>query len=139
MEPARRHEVLCAGALEVLPTDSIALAHGRPLTLSVREFEVLCVLASHPDRIVSRKDLYRLVWGGEIKPDDRSVDVYVRKLRVKLERALPDWRFIHTHPGFGYRLSAEPSEPHIRAEAGLRDSVASSERSSPRTTTKENT
>ena len=35
------------------------------------------------------------------------VDVYVRKLRVKLEAALPDWRFIHTHFGFGYRLAAE--------------------------------
>ena len=42
-----------------------------------------------------------------MRPRDRSVDVYVRKLRVKLEEALPGWRFIHTHFGFGYRLSAE--------------------------------
>jgi DNA-binding response OmpR family regulator len=42
-----------------------------------------------------------------MRPGDRSVDVYVRKLRVKLENALPDWSFIHTHFGFGYRLSAE--------------------------------
>jgi DNA-binding response OmpR family regulator len=38
---------------------------------------------------------------------DRSVDVYIRKLRVKLDDALPEWRFIHTHFGFGYRLAAE--------------------------------
>ena len=43
-------------------------------------------------------------------PGDRSVDVYVRKLRVKLEKAFPGWRFIHTHFGFGYRLSAEPAQ-----------------------------
>jgi DNA-binding winged helix-turn-helix (wHTH) protein len=38
---------------------------------------------------------------------DRSVDVYVRKLRVKLEAALPEWSFIHTHFGLGYRLAAD--------------------------------
>jgi DNA-binding response OmpR family regulator len=43
-----------------------------------------------------------------MRAGDRSVDVYVRKLRVKLEHALPHWRFIHTHFGFGYRLAPEP-------------------------------
>ena len=38
---------------------------------------------------------------------DRSVDVFVRKLRAKLERASPEWRYIHTHFGVGYRLAAE--------------------------------
>jgi hypothetical protein len=41
---------------------------------------------------------------------DRSVDVYVRKLRVKLEAALPGWSFIHTHFGLGYRLAANPRQ-----------------------------
>ena len=50
------------------------------------------------------------VWGGELRPGDRSVDVYVSKLRSKLEAALPDRRFIHTHPGFGYRFQPEPSQ-----------------------------
>jgi DNA-binding response OmpR family regulator len=49
------------------------------------------------------------VWGGEQRPGDRSVDVYVSKLRNKLETALPDRRFIHTHPGFGYRFQPQPS------------------------------
>jgi DNA-binding winged helix-turn-helix (wHTH) protein len=39
---------------------------------------------------------------------DRSVDVFVRKLRQKLERASPGWRYIHTHFGIGYRFTAEP-------------------------------
>ena len=38
---------------------------------------------------------------------DRSVDVFVRKLRQKLEKASPDWRYIHTHFGIGYRMSVE--------------------------------
>jgi DNA-binding response OmpR family regulator len=40
---------------------------------------------------------------------DRSVDVYVHKLRTKLADALPEWGFIHTHFGFGYRFQPEPS------------------------------
>ena len=39
---------------------------------------------------------------------DRSVDVFVRKLRQKLEKASPKWRYIHTHFGIGYRFAAEP-------------------------------
>jgi DNA-binding response OmpR family regulator len=45
-----------------------------------------------------------------LRADDRSVDVYVHKLRAKLGRALPGWRFIHTHFGFGYRFQPEPSQ-----------------------------
>ena len=75
--------------------------------LSIRELRLLTELARRADHIVTREDLFTLVWGREMRPRDRSVDVYVRKLRVKLDAALPGWRFIHTHFGFGYRLSAE--------------------------------
>jgi DNA-binding response OmpR family regulator len=102
-----RREVLTAGPLEILPDDNIAVAAGRTLMLSIREFRLLTELARRADRIMSREELFRLVWGRDMRPGDRSVDVYVRKLRVKLELALPGWRFIHTHFGFGYRLSAE--------------------------------
>jgi DNA-binding response OmpR family regulator len=49
------------------------------------------------------------VWGGALRDGDRSIDVYVHKLRVKLEQALPDRQFIHTHVGFGYRFAPVPS------------------------------
>jgi DNA-binding response OmpR family regulator len=102
-----RREVLAIGPLEILPDDNIAIAAGRTLMLSIREFRLLTELARRADRIMAREELFRLVWGRDMRPGDRSVDVYVRKLRVKLEQALPGWRFIHTHFGFGYRLSAE--------------------------------
>jgi DNA-binding response OmpR family regulator len=102
-----RREVLAIGPLEIVPDDNIAIASGRTLMLSIREFRLLTELARRADRIMAREDLFRLVWGRDMRPGDRSVDVYVRKLRVKLEQALPEWRFIHTHFGFGYRLSAE--------------------------------
>jgi DNA-binding response OmpR family regulator len=61
-------------------------------------------------RIVTREELYGVVWGESYRKSDRSVDVYVGKLRHKLEEALPERRFIHTHFGFGYRFSPEPGE-----------------------------
>lgn len=79
------------------------------LRLSIRELRLLTELARRLDRIVSREELYLLVWGRTMRSGDRSVDVYIRKLRVKLGGALPDWSLIHTHFGLGYRLSAEPT------------------------------
>jgi DNA-binding response OmpR family regulator len=101
-------EVIEVGPLEILPEEHLARADGRALVLSIRELRLLTELGRRADRIMPREELFRLVWGREMRAGDRSVDVYVRKLRVKLEEALPAWRFIHTHFGFGYRLSAEP-------------------------------
>ncbi len=109
MEAARSTEVLLAGELEVRPNDGLVLAGGRVLTLSVREFELLVALIRRAGGIVARRDLYETVWGRELRDGDRSIDVYVHKLRAKLETALPDWSFIHTHVGFGYRFGAERS------------------------------
>jgi DNA-binding response OmpR family regulator len=97
-------EVLQAGELEVFPQVGLARVAGRPLTLSVREFGVLCALLRREGRVVSREELFSDVWGGSLRRDDRSVDVYVHKLRVKLDAALPGRQVIHTHFGFGYRI-----------------------------------
>ena len=98
------------------PADGLVLAGGRVLALSLRELELLVALMRRRGTIVTREDLYSMVWGTALRRGDRSVDVYIHKLRVKLESALPGWRYIHTHFGFGYRLSPEPSHPfHIPA------------------------
>lgn len=118
MEAASSEDLLLVGELEIRPNDGLVLAAGRALTLSVREFQLLCALVRRQGGIVSRHDLYETVWGRELRQGDRSIDVYVHKLRVKLETALPAWRFIHTHVGFGYRFSPESSHPfHIKGAA----------------------
>src|SRR6202051_4305490 len=104
------HEVLEIGPLEILPEEHLARADGRALMLSIRELRLLTELARRADRIMARDELFSLVWGREMRPGDRSVDVYVRKLRVKLDDALPGWSFIHTHFGFGYRWTAEAKQ-----------------------------
>ena len=107
MEAAPQPEVLQIGALEIRPAEGLVLAGDRALTLSVREFGLIVALARRAGRIVRREDLYALVWGSELREGDRSIDVYVHKLRVKLEEARPGWAFIHTHVGFGYRFAPE--------------------------------
>jgi DNA-binding response OmpR family regulator len=76
--------------------------------LTRREFELLALLAGAPGQVLEREDIYQRVWGYAMAHGDRSVDVFVRKLRLKLERVSPGWRYIHTHFGIGYRLAAEP-------------------------------
>lgn len=104
---------LYAGELEIRPAEGLALASGQALMLSVREFALLVALARRSGGIVTREELYASVWEGALRRGDRSVDVYVSKLRGKLEAAMPDRRFIHTHPGFGYRFQPQPArDPH---------------------------
>jgi len=102
-------ETLTIGELEIRLAGGLVLAAGAPITLSVREFELLVAMARRAGTILTREELFQTVWGGELRAGDRSVDVYVSKLRAKLERAMPDRRFIHTHPGFGYRFQAQPA------------------------------
>jgi DNA-binding response OmpR family regulator len=96
-----------AGRLEIRPADHAALVDGRPLVLTVRELQLLTELAHNAERVMTREELYQTVWGRSYKKSDRSVDVYVGRLRAKLNRALPGRRFIHTHTGIGYRFSPQ--------------------------------
>jgi DNA-binding response OmpR family regulator len=93
--------------LEIRPEEHAALVDGRPLSLTVRELQLLTTLAANPQRILTREELYAQVWGRQPRHDDRSVDVYVSRLRSKLSDALPGKRLIHTHSGIGYRFSPE--------------------------------
>jgi DNA-binding response OmpR family regulator len=98
--------------LEIAPDEGLVRAGGQVLTLSVREFQLLVALVRHAGGIVGREELCRTVWGRELRVGDRSVDVYVSKLRAKLEHAVPGRRYIHTHPSFGYRFQSQPLLSH---------------------------
>jgi DNA-binding winged helix-turn-helix (wHTH) protein len=110
---AKNASTLYAGELEIRLGEGLVLATGRALTLSVREFELIAAMARRAGAILTREELYSAVWGGALRAGDRSVDVYVSKLRGKLEAAMPDRRFIHTHPGFGYRFQPQPARGSV--------------------------
>ncbi len=99
---------LVAGELEVRSDRFQAFVSGECLDLTRREFELLQLLAEAQGRVLERETIYQRVWGYAMAHGDRSVDVFVRKLRHKLEQRSPGWKYIHTHFGIGYRFDPEP-------------------------------
>jgi DNA-binding response OmpR family regulator len=96
--------------LEIRPAELELLADGCRVGLTVREFQTFIVLAERRDHVVTRPAIYARVWGGQMAPRDRSVDVCVRKIRRKLNACAPTWSYIHTHFGIGYRFSPERAD-----------------------------
>jgi DNA-binding response OmpR family regulator len=103
------------GEVEIRPDQYQAFIAGRSIGLTRREFEVLHLLAEADGQVIAREDLYQRVWGYAMAHGDRSVDVFVRKVRQKLERHSPSWSYIHTQFGVGYRLEAEGSGEKLTA------------------------
>jgi DNA-binding response OmpR family regulator len=94
------------GEITIRPDLYQAYAASVSLELTAREFEILHLL-SQSDRVLRREEIYERVWGYAMAHGDRSVDVFVRKLRQKLRSASPEWSYIHTHFGVGYRFTPE--------------------------------
>jgi DNA-binding response OmpR family regulator len=106
--------------LEVRHAEYQAFINGTSLKLTLREFQVLEVLALQPGTTLARELIYELVWGGEMPREDRAVDVVVHKLRRKLLGQALHRRYIHTHSAVGYSfapVTVEQDPPH---DDGLR-------------------
>ncbi len=94
------------GQVVIRPDLYQAYVGSASLDLTAREFEILHLL-SQSDRVLRREEIYERVWGYAMAHGDRSVDVFVRKLRQKLRSVSPAWSYIHTHFGVGYRFAPE--------------------------------
>jgi DNA-binding response OmpR family regulator len=101
---------MVAGGLSIRPDRFQAFVGDQSLDLTRKEFELLHLLAQAEGRVLEREEIYQRVWGYTMVRGDRSVDVFVRKLRQKLEPLSPDWNYLHTQFGVGYRFAAEPRE-----------------------------
>lgn len=108
----RRSPTLTVGPLSVDAQHRIAEWDGHPLGLTSREVEVLQVLAASHRRPVRREVLYRLVWGWSMPRGDRTVDVNVKRLRDKLDRAGAAV-VIRTHPHVGYALDVQVTDEAV--------------------------
>jgi DNA-binding response OmpR family regulator len=122
--PKQEAGPLVAGEVEIRPDQFQAFVAGRSIELTRREFELLVMLADSMGQVIEREQVYQHVWGYAMAHGDRSVDVFVRKLRAKLQKRSPGWTYIHTHFGIGYRFEpvsvtgeaelaevADPTEP----------------------------
>jgi DNA-binding response OmpR family regulator len=109
-EAAQTRQSVSAGELEIRPDQFQVFVDGRSIELTRREFELIELLAGAEGRVLEREEIYQRVWGYAMAHGDRSVDVFVRKLRRKLQSASAGWSYIHTHFGIGYRFAPEPAE-----------------------------
>src|SRR5579862_2971774 len=116
LEGSSTAEPMMAGEVEIQRDQYQAFVHGVSIDLTRREFELIELLAASGGRVLEREFIYQRLWGYAMVRGDRSVDVFVRKLRQKLERVSPSWRYIHTHFGIGYRFAAEPLDGAVLAQ-----------------------
>ena len=99
---------LYVGDLEIDPDLVEVKKDGQPVKLSPREFKLLHALAKSPGRVFPRGSLLRQVWGEDEFIDERTVNVYVQRLRTKLGDNTDKPKLIETVRGFGYRLVRPP-------------------------------
>ena len=97
-------EVLTAGDLEIDPQAHTVLCAGLPISLSPREFDLLLLLATQPEKVFSTEDLLAQVWGAEFIGQPQVVYVHIRWLREKLESDPGRPQRILTVRGVGYKL-----------------------------------
>ncbi|MDL2249941.1 response regulator transcription factor [Lachnospiraceae bacterium OttesenSCG-928-J05] len=75
---------------------------GNEINLTAKEFDLIELLALHPNKVYSREELLNIVWGYEYPGDVRTVDVHIRRLREKIEKNPSDPKYVHTKWGVGY-------------------------------------
>jgi DNA-binding response OmpR family regulator len=103
-----RGEPIEAGELRIDPRNVQAYVDGRSLELTPTEFRLLYALALERGRVVTREELLQKIWGRRQTHRDRTVDVFVRKLRDKLDAQSPAHTFIQTRYGVGYKFDRVP-------------------------------
>jgi DNA-binding response OmpR family regulator len=109
---------VASGHFVLWPREGRLTLHGRDVHLSGREFDVLRVLVLAVGHVLARKRLHEVVWGGPLPdPDTRAVDVTICQLRRRLSDASPDWIYVHTHFGCGYRFEPVHAPEDPRREA----------------------
>ena len=104
-EPERAAAVYERGRLRIDFDSHEAWLDGRPLELSLREFELLKFFVRNPNRVYDRLTILDLVWGNDTYVEPRTVDVHVRRLRILVERDPANPELIHTVRGVGYKFN----------------------------------
>jgi DNA-binding response OmpR family regulator len=103
-QDVQRGEPLDIEELRIDPLTVQAYIEGRSVGLTPTEFRLLYALALEQGRVVTRDELLQKIWGRRQTRRDRTVDVFVRKLRDKIDRRTPQHAFVHTRYGVGYQL-----------------------------------
>jgi two-component system phosphate regulon response regulator PhoB len=103
-QPPAAPDVLRLGDLEIDASSMTVQVQGRAVLTTVREFRLLAYLATHCGRVLTRDQLLDAVWRETPFVTPRSIDVYVRRLREKIEADPRQPRYLKTMRGIGYRF-----------------------------------
>ena len=103
---AQAHRDLVSGEMRLDCEGRRAYIAGREIGLTAKEFEVLELLMTNPNKVYSREALLKIVWGSDYPGDVRTVDVHIRRLREKIEQNPSEPKYVHTKWGVGYYFNA---------------------------------
>jgi DNA-binding response OmpR family regulator len=106
-QPAKQGDVIELEELRVDPVSVQAYLDGKSAELTLTEFRLLYALAAESPRVVTREELLQRIWGRRLTRRDRTVDVFVRKLREKIDARSPRHIFLHTRYGVGYKVEPQ--------------------------------
>lgn len=101
-EKVKKDQVIEAGDLTLDCEGRRLYIQGKEINLTAKEFDVLELLVLNPNKVYSRENLLKLVWGAEYPGDVRTVDVHIRRLREKVESNPSEPKYVHTKWGVGY-------------------------------------
>ncbi len=107
--PPEGEKIVEVGKLKIDPTSYRVTRTGKPVPLSTLEFKLLHFLAARPNRVFTRDQLLDAVWGADRFVTPRSIDVYVRRLREKIEADPENPAHLKTLRGAGYMFETKPS------------------------------
>jgi two-component system alkaline phosphatase synthesis response regulator PhoP len=109
-QPEERGDTIEIEELRIEPREVQAFVDGESAELTPTEFRLLYALALDRGRVTTRDELLQRIWGRRETHRDRTVDVFVRRLRDKIDRVAPRHTFIQTRYGVGYRLEPVPKD-----------------------------
>jgi DNA-binding response OmpR family regulator len=109
-QPEERGDTIEIEELRIDPREVQAYVDGQSAELTPTEFRLLYALALDRGRVTTRDELLQRIWGRRETHRDRTVDVFVRRLRDKIDRVAPRHTFIQTRYGVGYRLEPIPKD-----------------------------
>src|SRR5918994_3035356 len=104
----KRGEAIELEELRIDPREVQAYVDGQSAELTPTEFKLIYTLALEPGRVATRDELLQKIWGRRETHRDRTVDVFVGRLREKIDRRAPKHTFIQTRYGVGYKLDPVP-------------------------------
>jgi DNA-binding response OmpR family regulator len=105
-QPEQRGDVIELEELRIDPREVQAYVDGESAELTPTEFRLLYTLALEQGRVATRDELLQKIWGRRETHRDRTVDVFVRRLRDKIDKRASRHTFIHTRYGVGYKVEA---------------------------------